>query len=52
MPDDPAHEYIPLATHVSRLQAIGRELEIDASLLSVDALMVDPLNAAATNSNE
>ena len=52
MPDDPAHADIPPATPVSRLQAIGKELEIDANLLTVDALMVDPLNAGNTTSNE
>ena len=51
MPDDPAQEEIPPATPVSHLQEIGRELEIDAKLLSVDALMVDPPNVAATNAN-
>ena len=52
MPDDPAQEEIPPATPVARLQEIGRELEIDAQLLTVDALMVDPPHAAATNANE
>ena len=42
MHDEPASEGIPPATPVSRLQEVGRELEIDAALLSVDALMVDP----------
>jgi len=37
MPDDPTHEEIPPATPVSCLQEIGREMEIDATLLSVDA---------------
>ena len=51
MPDDPAHEEIPPATPVAHLQEIGRELEIDAQLLSVDALMGNPPQAAATNAN-
>jgi len=40
--EEQASEEIPLATPIARLQEIGRELEIDATLLSVDALMVDP----------
>ena len=52
VPDDLAQEEIPPATPVARLQEIGRELEIDAQLLTVDALMVDPPHAAATNANE
>ena len=40
--DELASEGIPPATPIARLQEIGRELEIDASLISVDALMVDP----------
>ena len=51
IPDDPAHEEIPPATTVARLQEIGRELEIDAKLLSVYALMGNPPQAAATNTN-
>ena len=47
MPSDPAYEDVPPPTPVGHLQAIGKELEIDATLLTEDALMVDP--AAATN---
>ena len=42
MYEEPASDEIPPATPVSRLQEVGRELQIDAALLSVDALMVDP----------
>ena len=52
MPDEPAPEGVPPATPISRLQEIGRELEIDATLLSVDALMVDPPTAVSTNSDD
>jgi hypothetical protein len=52
MLDDPAHADIPPATPVSHLQAIGQDLGIDAKLLTVDALMVDPLHAGNTTSNE
>ena len=52
MPDEPALEGVPPATPVSRLQEIGRELEIDATLLSMDALMVDPLATVSTNSDD
>ncbi|XBH85653.1 hypothetical protein VPH35_073513 [Triticum aestivum] len=41
--DEQASEEIPPATPIVRLQEIGRELEIEATLLSMDALMVDPL---------
>ena len=42
MYEEPASDGIPPATPVSRLQEVGRELQIDAALLTVDALMVDP----------
>ncbi|KAM3385876.1 hypothetical protein ACQJBY_009519 [Aegilops geniculata] len=47
MLDDPTHGYVPPPTPISHLQVIGKEPEIDATLLTKDALMVDP--AAATN---
>ena len=47
--EEQASEEIPLATPIARLQEIGRELEIDATLLSVDALMVDPPASASVD---
>ena len=38
MLDDPAHADVPPPIHIIRLQAIGKELEIDAKLLTMDAL--------------
>nr|XP_020160228.1 proline-rich protein 36-like [Aegilops tauschii subsp. strangulata] len=52
MSDDPALGDAPPPTPISHLQAIGKELEIDAILLSEDALMVDPAAAATQASNE
>ena len=52
MSDDPAFGDAPPPTPISHLQAIGKELEIDATLLSEDALMVDPAAAATQASNE
>ena len=52
MPDDPAHGDVPPPTPISHLQAIGKELEIDATLLTEDALMVDPSAATTQDSNE
>ena len=52
MSEDPTFGDVPPPTPVSRLQAIGKELEIDANLLIVDALMVDPLNAGNNTTNE
>ena len=51
MSEDPAFGDVPPPTPISHLQAIRKELEIDAKLLTMDALMVDPANAenAATN---
>ena len=45
--EEQAFEEIPPATPIALLQEIGRELEIGATLLSVDALMVDPLASAS-----
>ena len=52
MSDDPAFGDAPPPTPISHLQAIGKELEIDATLLTEDALMVDPAAAANQASNE
>ena len=52
MPDEPTSEGVPPTMPVNRLQEIGRELEIDATLLSVDALMVDPPAAVSSNSDD
>ena len=46
MHDDPAYADVPPPTPISRLQAIGKELEIDATLLTEDALMVDPASTS------
>ena len=50
--EDPAFGDVPPPTPISHLQAIGKDLEIDAALLMEDALMVDPSAATTQDSNE
>ena len=52
MSEDPAFGDVPPPTPISHLQAIGKELEIDAALLTEDALMVDPSATTNPASNE
>nr|XP_020201023.1 WAS/WASL-interacting protein family member 1-like [Aegilops tauschii subsp. strangulata] len=52
MSEDPAFGDVPPPTPISHLQAIGKELEIDATLLTEDALMVDPSTTTNQDSNE